>query len=76
MCRRHRDIARHFSADESAIHDLRDGAHAGYRGVYVWLRLPAGRVENLPPCWIVAHRRQTRGIPSRRQIRTSSGPQI
>jgi ppGpp synthetase/RelA/SpoT-type nucleotidyltranferase len=40
-----REIAQHFGADESAIHDLRDGAHAGYRGVHVWLRLPAGRVE-------------------------------
>ncbi|OIN80668.1 hypothetical protein [Mycobacterium malmoense] len=40
-----REIASYFCADESAIHDLRDGTHAGYRGVHVWLRLPAGRVE-------------------------------
>ena len=40
-----REIAEHFGVDESAIHDLRDGAHAGYRAVHVWLRLPAGRVE-------------------------------
>nr|WP_307856859.1 GTP pyrophosphokinase family protein [Mycolicibacter acidiphilus] len=39
------EIAQHFGADDSAIHDLRDGAHAGYRAVHVWLRLPAGRVE-------------------------------
>jgi ppGpp synthetase/RelA/SpoT-type nucleotidyltranferase len=40
-----REIARHFDHDEQAIHDLRNGDHAGYRGVHVWLRLPAGRVE-------------------------------
>ena len=40
-----REIAEHFGADESAIQDRRDGAHAGYRGVHVSLRLPAGRVE-------------------------------
>lgn len=40
-----REIATHFGADEDAIHDLRSGEHAGYRGVHVWLRLPAGRVE-------------------------------
>jgi ppGpp synthetase/RelA/SpoT-type nucleotidyltranferase len=40
-----REIAEHFGADESAIHDLRVGAHAGYRAVHVWLRMPAGRVE-------------------------------
>ncbi|BBX72679.1 hypothetical protein MSHI_05850 [Mycobacterium shinjukuense] len=40
-----REVANHFGADESAIHDLRDHPHAGYRAVHVWLRLPAGRVE-------------------------------
>jgi ppGpp synthetase/RelA/SpoT-type nucleotidyltranferase len=40
-----REIAAHFGADETAIHDLRSGEHAGYRGVHIWLRLPAGRVE-------------------------------
>lgn len=39
------EIAQHFGADDSTIRDLRDGAHAGYRAVHVWLRLPAGRVE-------------------------------
>jgi ppGpp synthetase/RelA/SpoT-type nucleotidyltranferase len=40
-----REIAAHFGADEDSIHDLRSGEHAGYRGVHVWLKLPAGRVE-------------------------------
>jgi ppGpp synthetase/RelA/SpoT-type nucleotidyltranferase len=40
-----REIADHFGADESAIHDLRDNPHAGYRAVHIWLRLPAGRIE-------------------------------
>ncbi len=40
-----REIAEHFGADDEAIHDLREDAHAGYRAVHVWLRLPAGRVE-------------------------------
>lgn len=40
-----REIASHFGADESAIYDLRDGSHAGYRAVHVRLRRPAGRVE-------------------------------
>lgn len=40
-----REIAEHFGADESAIHDLREDPHAGYRAVHVWLRMPAGRVE-------------------------------
>lgn len=40
-----REIAQHFGADAAAIHDLREGAHAGYRAVHVWVRLPAGRVE-------------------------------
>jgi ppGpp synthetase/RelA/SpoT-type nucleotidyltranferase len=40
-----REIVDHFGEDVAEIHDLRDGAHAGYRGVHVWLRLPAGRVE-------------------------------
>jgi ppGpp synthetase/RelA/SpoT-type nucleotidyltranferase len=40
-----REIAEQFGADESDIHDLRDGAHAGYRAVHVVLRLPSGRAE-------------------------------
>lgn len=39
------EVAEHFGAGESGIHDLRDGAHAGYRAVHVWLRFPAGRAE-------------------------------
>ncbi len=39
------EIALHFGANETDIHDLRSGEHAGYRGVHVWLKLPAGRVE-------------------------------
>jgi ppGpp synthetase/RelA/SpoT-type nucleotidyltranferase len=40
-----REIATHFGAEENAVHDLRSGEHAGYRGVHVWIRKPAGRVE-------------------------------
>jgi ppGpp synthetase/RelA/SpoT-type nucleotidyltranferase len=40
-----REIAAHFCTDERDIHDLRSGEHAGYRGVHVLLKLPAGRVE-------------------------------
>jgi ppGpp synthetase/RelA/SpoT-type nucleotidyltranferase len=40
-----REFANHFGEDVSAIHDLRNGAHAGYRGVHLCLRMPAGRVE-------------------------------
>ena len=28
-----------FNQDEEAVHDLRDGTHAGYRGVHLWVRL-------------------------------------
>jgi ppGpp synthetase/RelA/SpoT-type nucleotidyltranferase len=38
------EIAANFG-ETASIHDLRSGEHAGYRGVHVWLRLPAGRVE-------------------------------
>jgi ppGpp synthetase/RelA/SpoT-type nucleotidyltranferase len=40
-----REIAAYFGADEPAIVDRRDGSRAGYRGVHVCLRFPAGRVE-------------------------------
>lgn len=36
-----RTICKIFQQPLSAIHDLRDGAHSGYRAVHVWLRLPA-----------------------------------
>ena len=38
-------VARDFDCGPEAIRDLRDGSHAGYRGVHVWLRLPRGRAE-------------------------------
>lgn len=38
-------VARAFDCGPEAIRDLRDGSHAGYRGVHVWLRLPQGRAE-------------------------------
>lgn len=31
--------------DPSAIHDLRNDPHSGYRAVHIWARLPAGHVE-------------------------------
>ncbi|MCG2801278.1 MAG: hypothetical protein L6311_04165 [Cellulomonas sp.] len=34
-----------FDQPAERIHDLRAGAHSGYRAVHVWLRLPQGRVE-------------------------------
>lgn len=38
-------VAGAFDCGPEAIRDLRDGSHAGYRGVHVWLRLPQGRAE-------------------------------
>jgi|GEM_PF-1310088 len=36
-------IRRHFDQEAEAVHDLRDGSHAGYRGVHVWVRLDEPR---------------------------------
>lgn len=38
-------VASAFDCGPDTIRDLRDGSHAGYRGVHVWLRLPHGRAE-------------------------------
>ncbi len=34
-----------FGHDQTAIHDLRNEPHSGYRAVHVWLRLEGGRAE-------------------------------
>jgi ppGpp synthetase/RelA/SpoT-type nucleotidyltranferase len=39
------EIAEHFGAARATIKDIRAKPHSGYRGLHVWLTLPAGRVE-------------------------------
>ncbi len=36
-------IRRRFGQGVDAVHDLRDGAHAGYRAVHLWVRLDSPR---------------------------------
>ncbi|WP_168800471.1 hypothetical protein [Cellulomonas telluris] len=71
-------LAAAFDHGLEAIRDLRDGQHAGYRAVHVWLRLPQGRAEvqvrtHLQGAWANVYERLADVLG--REIRYGAEPQ-